>query len=213
MIRVILVDDQNLIRTGIAGLLAMLPDILVVAEAANGETAIELIEQLQPDVVLLDVRMPKMSGIEVLQALNARQHLPATILLTTFDDDEALFHGMRAGAKGFLLKDICLERLSAAIRSVARGESLFRPAITERVLHGLQELAPAYVAEQLHDPLTQREIEILALMAGGFNNREIADAQGTSEGTVKNQVSSILSKLAVRDRVRAVLRGLQLGII
>ena len=213
MIRVILVDDQNLIRTGIAGLLAMLPDILVVAEAANGETAVELIEQLQPDVVLLDVRMPKMSGIEVLQELNARQHLPATILLTTFDDDEALFHGMRAGAKGFLLKDICLERLSAAIRSVARGESLFRPAITERVLHALQELAPAYVAEKLHDPLTQREIEILALMAGGFNNREIADAQGTSEGTVKNQVSSILSKLAVRDRVRAVLRGLQLGII
>ncbi|MFZ6743588.1 response regulator [Undibacterium sp. JH2W] len=213
MIRVLLVDDQNLIRTGIAGLLSMLPDIQVVGEATDGDAAIELIEKLQPDVVLLDVRMPKKSGIAVLQELNARQHLPATILLTTFDDDEALFAGMRAGAKGFLLKDICLERLSVAIRSVARGESLFRPAITERVLHGIHKLAPDFVEEQLHDPLTQREVEILALMAGGFNNREIAEAQGTSEGTVKNQVSSILSKMAVRDRVRAVLRGLELGII
>ena len=213
MIRIIIVDDQTLVRTGIAGLLATVADIKVIAEAADGKEALKLIQELQPDVVLLDVRMPLMSGIEVLQQLNLSKTLPPTILLTTFDDDEALFHGMRAGAKGFLLKDISLDRLSSSIRNVARGETLFRPAITERVLQGIQNRSSTFKAEQLPDPLTPREVEILALMAGGFNNREIADAQGTSEGTVKNQVSSILSKLAVRDRVRAVLRGLELDII
>jgi DNA-binding NarL/FixJ family response regulator len=212
MIKVALIDDQTLVRSGIGGLLALTDDIRVVAEAADGDTAIVMLSDLAVDVVLLDVRMPGRSGIDVLNALTARGHRPPVILLTTFDDDEALLQGMRAGAKGFLLKDISLERLAAAIRSVAGGATLFRPAITERVLGGLRGgQVTAFDSLDLAEPLTPRETEILALMAGGFSNREIADALGPSEGTIKNHVSSILSKLGVRDRVRAVLRGLELG--
>lgn len=211
MIRVVLVDDQMLVRSGIRGLLDLTADIAVVGEAADGKAAVEAIEALKPDVVLLDVRMPGCSGIDVLKSLKSKDGLLPTILLTTFDDDEALFEGMRAGARGFLLKDISLERLAEAIRSVAAGLTLIRPAITERVLQGLKESAPAFPSLDLPDHLTARETEILRLVAGGFNNKEIADAIGTSEGTVKNHVSSILSKLGVRDRVRAVLRGIELG--
>lgn len=213
MIRVILIDDQTLVRSGIRGLLSLTGDIQVVDEAADGDQALQVIGSVEADVVLLDIRMPGRSGIDVLKALGERGPVPPTILLTTFDDDEALLEGMRAGAKGFLLKDISLERFTEAIRRVAAGETLIRPAITERVLRGLQERAPSFPNLDLPDKLTNRETEILRLMAGGFNNREIADALGTSEGTVKNHVSSILSRLGVRDRVRAVLRGLELGYI
>ncbi|MFZ6689650.1 LuxR C-terminal-related transcriptional regulator [Undibacterium sp. SXout11W] len=175
--------------------------------------AIDVILGARPDVVLLDIPMQGRSGLDVLQALNAMHKLPPTILLTTFDDDHALFAGMRSGAQGFLLKDISLERLSDAIRCVAGGQTLFRPAITERVLQGLKNTSSAFAPLNLPDPLTSRETEILGLMAGGFNNREIAVALGPSEGTIKNHISSILSKLGVRDRVRAVLRGLELGLI
>lgn len=213
MIRVVLVDDQTLVRSGIRGLLALTDDIRVVEEAADGDQALAIIAAAKPDVVLLDIRMPGRSGIAVLQALKNSAQLPPTILLTTFDDDEALLDGMRAGAKGFLLKDISLERLTDAIRCVAAGATLFRPAITERVLRGIKGTASSFPNLDLPDRLTSRETEILGLMAGGFNNREIADALGPSEGTIKNHVSSILSKLGVRDRVRAVLRGLELGYI
>lgn len=209
MIRVVLVDDQMLVRSGIRGLLQLTPDIQVVAEAADGLEAVGVIAAAAPDVLLLDVRMPQCSGIELLRAQQGK--LPPTILLTTFDDDEALFDGMRAGAKGFLLKDISLERLAEGIRSVAAGRTLFRPALTERTRASFERSTPA---EAPHGAsLTSRETEILALMAAGFNNAEIALALGPSEGTVKNHVSSILAKLAVRDRVRAVLRGLELGYI
>lgn len=213
MIRVVLVDDQTLVRSGIRGLLALTEDIQVVDEAGDGEQALRVIAAAKPDVVLLDIRMPGRSGIDVLKALQDSGELPPTILLTTFDDDAALLEGIRAGAKGFLLKDISLERLTEAIRSVAAGSTLIRPAITERILQGLKEAAPSFPNLDLPDRLTNRETEILRLMAGGFNNREIAEALGTGEGTVKNHVSSILSKLGVRDRVRAVLRGLELGCI
>lgn len=213
MIRVLLVDDQTLVRSGIRGLLALTGDIEVVGEAADGEAAIAAIGALAPDVVLLDVRMPGCSGIEVLRRLRAEGEPPPTILLTTFDDDEALLEGMRAGAKGFLLKDISLERLAAEIRNIAAGMTALRPAITERVLQGIKSAAPAFPCLDLPDRLTEREAEILRLMAGGFNNREIAEAIGTSEGTVKNHVSNVLSKLGVRDRVRAVLRGVELGYV
>ncbi len=211
MIRVVLADDQTLVRSGIRGLLALTEDIQVVGEAADGDEAVRTIAALAPDVVLLDVRMPGCSGIEVLQTLKGQGRLPPTVLLTTFDDDEALLAGMRAGARGFLLKDISLERLAEAIRAVSAGLTLIRPAITERVLQGLKSAACAFDSLDAPDHLTRRESEILRLMAGGFNNREIADALGASEGTVKNHVSSILSKLGVRDRVRAVLRGVELG--
>ena len=212
MLRIVLVDDQTLVRSGIKGLLDLTPDLKVVGEAEDAAGAIALIARLAPDLVLLDVRMPGGSGIEVLHALGQRQALPPTILLTTFDDDGALLDGMRAGAKGFLLKDISLEHLAEAIRRVAAGATLFRPGLTERVLRGLQA-APAQAPHHDADMLTAREIEILRLMTGGFNNREIAEALHNSEGTIKNHVSSILSKLGVRDRVRAVLRGVSLGYV
>ncbi|KQW87495.1 LuxR family transcriptional regulator [Massilia sp. Root418] len=208
MIRVVLVDDQMLVRSGIRGLLDLTPDIRVVAEAADGAEAAGAIAQANADVLLLDVRMPNCSGIELLRREQGK--LPPTILLTTFDDDEALFDGMRAGARGFLLKDISLERLADGIRSVAAGATLFRPALTERTRAAYEKPA-APTTMELCAPLTSRETEILALMAAGFNNAEIAQALGPSEGTIKNHVSSILSKLGVRDRVRAVLRGLELG--
>ncbi|MYN10887.1 response regulator [Pseudoduganella aquatica] len=207
MIRVVLVDDQMLVRSGICGLLELTPDIRVVAEAADGAEAVGVLAQNQADVLLLDVRMPNCSGIELLRREQGR--LPPTILLTTFDDDDALFDGMRAGARGFLLKDISLERLADGIRSVAAGATLFRPALTERTRAAYEK--PAASPMELCTPLTSRETEILALMAAGFNNAEIGQALGPSEGTIKNHVSSILSKLGVRDRVRAVLRGLELG--
>ena len=214
MIRVILVDDQTLVRSGIRGLLDLTPDIRVVAEAQDGESALAALDALngeQPDVMLLDIRMPGLSGIEVLDAMKQRNCSVPAILLTTFDDDQALLDGMRAGARGFLLKDISLERLTLAIRDVAAGNSAFRPALTERVLQAVASAPSEFEHATLAERLTQRETEILRLMASGMNNREIADALGLSEGTAKNHVSSILSKLGVRDRVRAVLRGLELG--
>jgi DNA-binding NarL/FixJ family response regulator len=214
MIRIVIVDDQTLVRSGIRGLLNLTDDIQVIGEAADAEQALEVIAAMQPDLVLLDIRMPGGSGIEVVKALKEGAFSPPCILLTTFDDDAALLDGIRAGAKGFLLKDISLERLAEAIRAVAGGATLFRPAITERILHGLRETnPPEFDSLNMPSALTNRETEVLALMAGGFNNREIAEMLGSSEGTVKNHVSSILSKLGVRDRVRAVLRGLELGVI
>lgn len=214
MIRVVLADDQTLVRSGIRGLLDLTPDIKVIGEAGDGIQAIEVIRDLKPDVVLLDIRMPGCSGIEVIQALKSGPVLPPCILLTTFDDDDALLEGMRAGARGFLLKNISPERLAEAIHMVAAGKTLFRPAVTERILRGVRETEPySFPSSTMPSALTARETEVLALMAGGFNNQEIADAIGSREGTVRNQVSSILSKLGVRDRVRAVLRGLELGYI
>jgi DNA-binding NarL/FixJ family response regulator len=213
MIRIVVVDDQTLVRSGIGQLLDTVAEISVVGEASNADDAVRVIYQAAPDVVLLDVRMPGGSGIEVLKSLGAAGRLPPTILLTTFDDDEILLDGMRHGAKGFLLKDISLDLLVEAIRRVADGGSLLRPAITERLTNGMRDIALVFESLDLPDPLTPREIEVLRLMAGGLSNREIADASGTSEGTVKNQVSSILSKLGVRDRVRAVLKGIAEGYV
>jgi DNA-binding NarL/FixJ family response regulator len=211
MIQIVVVDDQTLVRSGISGLLNLTGDIRVTAEAADGEEAPAVIVAARPDVVLLDIRMPGRSGIDVLRVLGENCRPPPTILLTTFDDDAALLEGMRAGAKGFLLKDISLERLADGIRAVAAGSTLYQPAITERLLRGLRESSRAFPKLDLPEPLTKRETEVLRLLAGGFSNREIADVLLTSEGTIKNHVSSILSKLGVRDRVRAALRGLELG--
>jgi DNA-binding NarL/FixJ family response regulator len=211
MIRVVLVDDQTLMRRGLRGLLELTADLQVVGEAADGEEALRVIAETAPDVVLLDVRMPRLSGVEVLKSLRAAGKLPPAILLTTFDDDAVLLEGIRAGARGFLLKDVSLERLTAAVRAVAAGETLIRPAVTERVLRGLEGIPRDFESLDPPDPLTRREIEILRLMAGGYSNREIAEAFGTSEGTIKNHASSILSKLGVRDRTRAVLKALELG--
>jgi DNA-binding NarL/FixJ family response regulator len=213
VIRVVLVDDQTLVRRGIRSLLELAGDIAIAAEAGDGEEAIQVIRREKPDVVLLDVRMPKQDGVAVLRTLQAAGDLPPTILLTTFDDDESLLEGVKAGARGYLLKDVSLEHLTDAIRTVAQGGTVIRPAITERVLRGLEHVRRDFDALSPPDPLTKREVEILRLMAGGYSNREIADALGTAEGTVKNHASSILSKLGVRDRTRAVLKALELGYI
>jgi DNA-binding NarL/FixJ family response regulator len=213
VIQVALVDDQTLVRKGIRGLLDATEDIRVVAEAADGDEALHVITAADPDVVLLDVRMPKRTGIEVLKDLQSAGRLPPTILLTTFDDDEVLLEGIRAGARGLLLKDVSFERLTEAIRAVARGETLMHPAVTERVLQGLQHLRRDFESLERPDPLTRRETEILRLIAGGHSNREIAQALRTTEGTIKNYASTIFSKLGVRDRTRAVLRALELGCI
>ncbi len=213
MIRVVLVDDQTLVRRGIRSLLEIAGEVAIVAEAADGDEAIEVISREHPDVVLLDVRMPKKSGLDVLRELQDAGTLPPTILLTTFDDDEALLEAVKAGARGYLLKDVTLEQLTAAIRQVASGGTVIRPAITERVLKGLEHVRRDFDALDPPDPLTKRELEVLRLMAGGYSNREIAGALGTAEGTVKNHASSVLSKLGVRDRTRAVLKALELGYI
>jgi DNA-binding NarL/FixJ family response regulator len=168
-----------------------------------------MLRRERPDVALLDVRMPKRSGLDVLRELGALA--PPTILLTTFDEDAVVLEAVRLGARGFLLKDVSLEQLTDGVRAVARGESLIRPAITERVLRGLQSNPRAFDALDRPDALTPRELEVLRLMAGGYSNREIAEALGTAEGTVKNQASAVLSKLGVRDRTRAVLKALELG--
>ncbi|MBL8191671.1 MAG: response regulator transcription factor [Acidobacteria bacterium] len=213
MIKVLLVEDQTLVRRGICGLLALTSDIEVIAEAVDGEEALAKIPQVQPDVVLLDVRLPKMSGIEVLTSLRNRGGVPPTILLTTFDDDEALLKGVRAGARGFLLKDVSVERLADAIRQVNAGASLIRPAVTERVEERVRQIVPGFESLDQPDRLTRRETEVLRLMAGGYSNREIADSLELSEGVIKNHVSNVLSKLGVRDRTRAVLKGIELGYI
>jgi DNA-binding NarL/FixJ family response regulator len=213
MIRVALVDDQTLVRQGVRGLLETTDDIRVVGEAADGEEAVRVILEARPDLVLLDVRMPRKNGVEVLRDARLAGQVPPTSLLTTFDDDAALLEGIRAGARGFLLKDVSFERLTDSIRAVARGESLILPAVTERVLKGLEGVRRDFESAALPDPLTRRETEVLRLMAGGYSNREIARALGATEGTVKNHASSILSKLGVRDRTRAVLKALELGVI
>jgi DNA-binding NarL/FixJ family response regulator len=209
----VLVDDQTLVRRGLHALLELSGDIVVVAEAGDGAEGAAIIRRERPDVVLLDVRMPKGSGLDLLRDLRRANELPPTILLTTFDDDEALLEGVKAGARGYLLKDVSLEQLTGAIRAVAAGETLIRPAVTERVLRGLEHVRRDFEALDPPDPLTKREIEILRLMAGGYSNREIAEALGTAEGTIKNHASSILSKLGVRDRTRAVLKALERGYI
>jgi DNA-binding NarL/FixJ family response regulator len=213
MIRVVLVDDQTLVRQGIRSLLELAGDIAIVGEASDGEAGLAAIARDHPDVVLLDVRMPRKSGLDVLRELQATGSLPPTILLTTFDDDEVLLEAVKAGAKGYLLKDVSLEQLTGAIRAVAAGGTVIRPALTERVLRGLEHVPRDFEALSPPDPLTKREVEILRLMAGGYSNREISEALGTAEGTVKNHASSILSKLGVRDRTRAVLKALELGYI
>jgi DNA-binding NarL/FixJ family response regulator len=213
MIRVMLVDDQTLVRQGVRSLLALSEDIEVIGEAADGEAAIESVPQLNPDVLLLDMRMPGKNGLEVLQELAQSKQLPPTIILTTFDDDELVLSGIRAGARGYLLKDVALEELLDAVRAVAEGKTIVKPAVTQRLLKGLGKIRTDFSSLDQPDPLTERETEILRLMAGGYSNKEIAVALNVAEGTIKNHVSNVLSKMGVRDRTRAVLKAFELGVL
>ncbi len=212
-IKVFLVDDQNLVRQGVKSLLEIAEDIEVIGEADNGTNAVLQIPELKPDVVLLDMRMPGMSGLDVLHELSQSKELPPTIILTTFDDEELILAGVKAGAKGYLLKDVPLEELVDGIKQVAAGKTIVRPQITKRMLDGVNDLKNDFMSFDRPEPLTNRETEILRLMAGGYSNKEIANSIFVAEGTVKNHVSNILSKLGVRDRTRAVLKALELGLI
>ncbi|MCF6300541.1 MAG: response regulator transcription factor [Proteobacteria bacterium] len=213
MIKVILVDDQNLVRQGVQALLEIAEGIEVIGEAKNGQEAVEIIPELKPDVVLLDMRMPGKTGLDVLHELTKLKALPPTIILTTFDDEELILAGVKAGAKGYLLKDVPLEELVDGIKQVADGKTIIRPQITKRMLESVKGLKNDFISFDRPDPLTNRETEILRLMAGGYSNKEIANSIFVAEGTVKNHVSNILSKLGVRDRTRAVLKALELGMI
>ncbi len=213
MINVYLVDDQTLVRQGIRSLLELADDMHIIGEASDGAEAIEKLPDSGADVVLLDMRMPGKSGLDVLQELSAAGTLPPTIILTTFDDDHMVLGGLRAGARGFLLKDVSLDQLVGAIRTVAEGGTLVQPALTERLMKGIENLDNRFASLDQPDPLTERETEILRLMAGGYSNKEIARSLDVAEGTVKNHVSNILSKLGVRDRTRAVLKALELKLI
>jgi DNA-binding NarL/FixJ family response regulator len=209
VIRVVLADDQTLVRHGIKSLLELTEDIRVVAEASDGEEVLAVIARTPADVLLLDVRMPKKTGLDVLAA--RAPGAPPAILLTTFDDDAVALQGIRLGARGFLLKDTTLETLAEAIRVVAAGGTLIKPAVTEKVVRGVARLAAQSIEPSAAERLTKREVEVLRLVASGASNKEIASALGTAEGTVKNQTSSIFQKLGVRDRTRAVLRAIELG--
>ncbi len=212
-IQVMLIDDQNLVRQGVRSLLELAENIEVVAEARDGAEGLKMIPDIRPDVVLLDMRMPGMSGLDVLRQLNDADYFPPTIILTTFDDDELVLGGLKAGAKGYLLKDVSLEVLVSGIQAVASGGSIVKPAVTERLLKGLKGMETGFSSLEQPDPLTTRETEILRLMASGFSNKEIANSLDVAEGTVKNHVSNILSKMGVRDRTRAVLKAFELGMI
>ncbi|MEO6968517.1 MAG: response regulator transcription factor [Rhodanobacteraceae bacterium] len=213
MISVCLVDDQTLVRQGIRSLLELSPDIKVIAECVDGAQALETIPKIKPDVVLLDMRMPGKSGLDVLNTFAALGEVPPTIILTTFDDDQLVLAGLKAGARGYLLKDVSLEQLVEAVKTIAGGGSLIAPMVTQRLLAGIGRMQTQFTSLEQPDPLTERETEILRLMSGGYSNKEIANSLGVAEGTVKNHVSNILSKLGVRDRTRAVLKALEIGIV
>ena len=211
--RLILVEDQMLVREGIKSLLGLDDSVEVVGEYENGQQLIDSENGSNCDVILMDIRMPKLSGIDTLLALRDKGIKTPVLMLTTFDDHELVNGAMRAGAKGYLLKDVSLETLVDTITQIKNGKTLIQPAVTEKVLQGLKGLNVEFESFENPEPLTEKEVEILRLIAAGYSNKEIADAMFKSTGTIKNQVSSVMAKLGVRDRTRAVLKALEQGII
>ncbi len=206
-VRVLIADDQQLIRDGFRMILATATDIEIVGEASNGAEAVSLARELQPDVVLMDIRMPELDGIEATRRILAQNHDPKTnvLILTTFDRDEYVYDGLRAGASGFLLKDVPARQLVAAIRTVGEGDALLSPSITRRLIEEFSaSRAPTAPAPGL-DELSPRELEVFRLVATGKTNGEIAAELIIGETTVKTHVTRILMKLGVRDRVQAVV--------
>ena len=210
-IRVVLVEDQMLVRQGIRSLLALDDSVEVVAECDDGAHVIDALNANRADIVLMDIRMPEMTGIDALRAMRKHNIDTPVIMLTTFDDHELVTQAMQSGAKGYLLKDVSLETLIDAIKSVVNGKTLIQPSVTEKVLKGLQGLEVSFESFEQAETLSPKEIEILRLVAAGYSNKEISEAMFKSTGTVKNQVSAIMAKMGVRDRTRAVLKALELG--
>lgn len=216
-IRIMIVDDQSLLRRGLAALLNRNPDMEVVGEAGDGEEALRVAAEVNPDVILMDVRMPVMDGVAATRELTRRGSAAGVIILTTFDDDEYIFEGIAAGARGYLLKDAEYEELSQAIRIVAQGESLLQPQITTRVLKEFSRLSSRKASrpkpQPLAEPLTERETEVLRLMASGASNQDIAEKLFIGQGTVKHHVRAIFAKLGARDRVQAILLAQELNLV
>lgn len=214
-IRLLLVDDQRLMRDGLRTLMELEEDLAVVGEAENGQIALELYEILLPDVILMDIRMPVMDGVKATQQLIERWPDARVIILTTFDDDEYVFEGLRGGAMGYLLKAVSAEELAAAIRTVAAGGALIDPSVTRKVVAEFARTgrAPRSKAPELIEQLSEREEDVLQLIANGYTNKEIAGRLYLAEGTVKNYVTSILGKIGARDRTQAALKARELGLL
>ncbi|MDJ0752557.1 MAG: response regulator transcription factor [Ardenticatenaceae bacterium] len=213
-IKVMLVDDQSLFREGLRTLLSVWDDITVVGEAGNGQEALDRVATLQPDVILMDLRMPILDGVATTRRLQEIDTAAKVIVLTTFDDDEHVMDGLRAGAVGYLLKDVSSEKLIEAIRAAANGDSFLQPSIAAKVIAELTRSEPRTVKKQpLVEPLSDRELEILRCLTDGASNREIANQLFITEGTVKNHITNILGKMGVRDRTQAALKGKELGLV
>jgi DNA-binding NarL/FixJ family response regulator len=215
LIRIVLVDDQELVRTGFRMVLDAQPDMQVVGEAGDGHAAVELARRLHADVMIMDARMPRLDGVEATRRIRQAGDLPRVLMLTTFDLDEYAFAALKAGASGFLLKDVPPEELLFAIRAVHSGDSVVAPSTTRRLidqfaalLPGGAQAAPAELAE-----LTEREREVLTLVAQGLSNAEIARRLFVSEATVKTHVGRVLAKLGLRDRVQAVVYAYENGLV
>lgn len=211
MIRIFLVENEALIRAGLRELLHLAGGMELVGEAASGMEALKLLPGRDVDLLLMDVRMPVLDGPATLLALRKQGFDKPAILITTFDDEQALVAAMKAGAQGYLRKDISLDQLKAAIEEVMAGNTVLRPTVTMQGLDRLRQIETAFEASELPERLTPREVEVLRLVAAGYSNKEIGDLLGNTEGTIKSHASTILSKLGVRDRTRAVLKALELG--
>jgi DNA-binding NarL/FixJ family response regulator len=216
MIRVVLADDHEVIRAGLRRLLELAGDVTMVAEASTGRETVAKVTSAPPDVLLLDIRMPDGDGLFVLQELARRSIMTPALVLTTFDDIDVALHAIELGARGYLLKDVTIERLLAAVRALAGGGTWFSPGIGEEARRRISTPRAVTVpdgAPVATEEMTAREREVLRLLAGGYSNREIGVALHVAEGTVKNHVSSILAKLGVRDRTRAVLKAAERGYV
>jgi DNA-binding NarL/FixJ family response regulator len=214
-IRVLLVDDQQLMREGLRTLLELEEGIVVIGEAADGEAGVEAFGKLSPDVVLMDIRMPRMDGVEATRRIRGRDPSARILVLTTFDEDELVFQAVRAGARGYLLKDVSGHELAEAVRNVASGAGALQPTVARKVMDAFARLASSSppAVSHLPDPMSAREIAVLALVAQGLSNKEIADRLFLAEGTVKNHVSAILQKIDARDRTQAALKARELGLL
>jgi DNA-binding NarL/FixJ family response regulator len=216
-VRVLLVDDQALFREALATLLDVRADITVVGEAANGDEALRAAAEFRPDVVLMDLRMPVLDGIAATRRLRVEQPEVRVIALTTFDEDDEVFAALRAGAVGYLLKDVSSARLVEAILAAARDESVLQPSVAAKVVARFAQLPAAADRaprkQPLVVPLSERELDVIRLLADGRSNREIAAALFLAEGTVKNHVTNVLAKLGARDRTQAALRARELGLL
>ena len=215
-IRVLLADDQALFREGLETLLSIHKDIQVVGQAVNGQEAVDIALKLRPDVILMDMQMPILNGIGATRRLKQSQPDCRVIMLTTFNDNETIFDALRAGAVGYLLKDVGSAQLAESIRATVRGESILDPSVAAKVVaefSRVSRLVGGTSSEVLPEPLSEREIELLRLIALGASNKEIGEALFITEGTVKNHITHILGKLSVRDRTQAALKAKEIGLI